>query len=63
MAAGGKNDRMMSGSEEVGVFPGEGQGSIVRQDAENVGHNLSDCWGYGNTHGFILYSNWQSSFH
>ena len=42
---------MMSGSERGWSVPRrKGKVPIVRQDAENVGHNLSDCWGYGNTH-------------
>ena len=43
---------MMSGSERGWSVPSRRKGKvpIVRQDAENVGHNLSDCWGYGNTH-------------
>ena len=42
---------IMSGSEKGWSVPRrKGKVPIVREDAENVGHNLSDCWGYGNTH-------------
>ncbi|MEC8789373.1 MAG: haloacid dehalogenase-like hydrolase [Candidatus Thermoplasmatota archaeon] len=42
---------IMSGSEKGWSVPRrKGKVPIVRQDAEDVGHNLSDCWGYGNTH-------------
>ena len=42
---------IMSGSEKGWRVPRrKGKVPIVREDAENVGHNLSDCWGYGNTH-------------
>ena len=42
---------ILSGSENGWSVPRrKGKVPIVREDAENVGHNLSDCWGYGNTH-------------
>ena len=42
---------IMSGSERGWSGPRrKGKVPIVREDAEKVGHNLSDCWGYGNTH-------------
>ena len=37
---------IMSGSEKGWSVPRrKGKVPIVRQDAEDVGHNLSDCWG------------------
>ena len=42
---------ILSGSERGWVVPRrKGKVPIVQADAESVGHNLSDCWGYGNTH-------------
>tara|TARA_B100001113_G_scaffold77720_1_gene60909 strand:- start:9798 stop:10460 length:663 start_codon:yes stop_codon:yes gene_type:complete len=42
---------ILSGSERGWSVPRrKGKVPIVQADAESVGHNLSDCWGYGNTH-------------
>ncbi len=42
---------ILSGSESGWSVPRrKGKVPIVQADAESVGHNLSDCWGYGNTH-------------
>jgi len=42
---------IMSGSERGWSVPRrKGKVPIVQADAESVGHNLADCWGYGNTH-------------
>ena len=42
---------ILSGSERGWSVPRrKGKVPIVETDAESVGHNLSDCWGYGNTH-------------
>ena len=42
---------IMSGSERGWSVPRrKGKVPIVQTDAESVGHNLADCWGYGNTH-------------
>ena len=42
---------ILSGSERGWSVPRrKGKVPIVQTDAESVGHNLSDCWGYGNTH-------------
>ena len=42
---------IMSGSERGWSVPRrKGKVPIVQADAEEVGHDLSDCWGYGNTH-------------
>jgi HAD superfamily phosphoserine phosphatase-like hydrolase len=42
---------IMSGSEKGWSVPRrKGKVPIVQADAQSVGHNLADCWGYGNTH-------------
>ena len=42
---------ILSGSERGWSVPRrKGKVPIVQADAGSVGHNLSDCWGYGNTH-------------
>ncbi len=42
---------IMSGSERGWSVPRrKGKVPIVESDAESLNHNLSDCWGYGNTH-------------
>ena len=42
---------IMSGSEKGWSVPRrKGKVPIVEKDAADQGHNLSDCWGYGNTH-------------
>ena len=42
---------IMSGSERGWSVPRrKGKVPIVQADAQSVGHNLADCWGYGNTH-------------
>ncbi len=42
---------MMSGSERGWSVPRrKGKVPVVRADAERVGHDLANCWGYGNTH-------------
>ena len=42
---------IMSGSERGWSVPRrKGKVPIVESDAANLGHDLSDCWGYGNTH-------------
>ncbi|MFL2961715.1 MAG: HAD family hydrolase [Candidatus Poseidoniaceae archaeon] len=42
---------IMSGSERGWSVPRrKGKVPIVQADAESVGHNLAECWGYGNTH-------------
>lgn len=42
---------IMSGSEKGWRVPRrKGKVPVVQSDAESVGHNLADCWGYGNTH-------------
>ena len=42
---------IMSGSERGWSVPRrKGKVPIVQEDAKSVGHDLADCWGYGNTH-------------
>ena len=42
---------IMSGSEKGWSVPRrKGKVPVVEKDAADQGHNLSDCWGYGNTH-------------
>tara|TARA_B100000925_G_scaffold286504_1_gene264353 strand:- start:616 stop:1278 length:663 start_codon:yes stop_codon:yes gene_type:complete len=42
---------ILSGSERGWSVPRrKGKVPIVQADAKSVDHNLSDCWGYGNTH-------------
>ena len=42
---------IMSGSESGWSVPRrKGKVPIVEADAASVGHDLSECWGYGNTH-------------
>ena len=42
---------ILSGSERGWSVPRrKGKVPIVQADAESVDHNLSDCWGYGNTY-------------
>ena len=42
---------IMSGSERGWSVPRrKGKVPIVQADAESMGHDLSKCWGYGNTH-------------
>ena len=42
---------IMSGSERGWSVPRrKGKVPIVEADAASVGHDLSECWGYGNTH-------------
>jgi phosphoserine phosphatase len=42
---------IMSGSEKGWSVPRrKGKVPVVQSDADSVGHNLADCWGYGNTH-------------
>ena len=42
---------IMSGSEKGWKVPRrKGKVPFVQNDAESMGHNLADCWGYGNTH-------------
>ena len=45
-----KRSGLLSGSEVGWLVPRrKGKVSIVQKDAEKNGHNLSDCYGYGNT--------------
>ena len=42
---------IMSGSERGWSVPRrKGKVPIVQDDASAIGHDLNDCWGYGNTH-------------
>ncbi|NCF96622.1 MAG: HAD-IB family phosphatase [Euryarchaeota archaeon] len=42
---------IMSGSERGWSVPRrKGKVPIVQEDAKSMGHDLADCWGYGNTH-------------
>ncbi len=42
---------ILSGSERGWRVPRrKGKVPVVQADAESVGHDLSNCWGYGNTH-------------
>ena len=42
---------IMSRSERGWSVPRrKGKVPIVQEDAKSVGHDLADCWGYGNTH-------------
>ena len=42
---------IMSGSERGWSVPRrKGKVPIVQEDAKSVGHDLANCWGYGNTH-------------
>ena len=42
---------IMSGSEKRWSVPRrKGKVPVVQADAESLGHDLADCWGYGNTH-------------
>ena len=42
---------IMSGSEKGWSVPRrKGKVPVVEKDAADQGHNLLDCWGYGNTH-------------
>ena len=42
---------ILSGSERGWDVPRrKGKVPIVQADAKSVGHDLADCWGYGNTH-------------
>ena len=42
---------IMSGSEKGWSVPRrKGKVPVVQADAESLGHDLADCWGYGNTH-------------
>ena len=42
---------IMSGSERGWSVPRrKGKVPIVQEDAKSAGHDLADCWGYGNTH-------------
>ena len=40
----------LSGSEKGWSVPRKGKAPIVEADAEENGHDLSQCYGYGNTH-------------
>ena len=46
-----KMNGLLSGSELGWAVPRrKGKVPIVKMDADNNGHKLDDCWGYGNSH-------------